>query len=80
MKVQYEEIGLPEATGVYACRVDDPHGRGLVVDIFLMWFNGRWYYLSSDSEHRGEVHGWIGPLPRLKPLRTNVEAPHDRTA
>ena len=80
MKVQYEEIGLPQDTGVDACRGDDPHGRGLVVDIFLMWFNGRWSYLSSDQNFRGEVHGWIGPLPRLKPLRTNVEAPHDRTA
>ena len=77
MKVQYEEIGLPQDTGVYACRVDDPHGRGLVVDIFLMWFNGRWSYLSSDQNFRGEVHGWIGPLPRLKPLRTNVEAPEE---
>ena len=77
MKIQYEEIGLPQDTGVYACRVDDPHGRGLVVDIFLMWFNGRWCYLNSDQFFRGEVHGWIGPLPRLRPLRAHVEAPHD---
>lgn len=75
MKVQYEEIGLPQQTGVYACRIDDPRGSGLVVDIFLSWFNGQWSYLGSDQRFRGEVHGWIGPLPRLKPLRTNVEAP-----
>lgn len=77
MKVQYEEIGLPQDTGVYACRVDDPRGSGLVVDIFLMWFGGRWCYLNSDAFFRGEVHGWIGPLPRLRPLRANVEAPDD---
>lgn len=77
MKVQYEEIGLPQATGVYACRVDDPRGTGLVVDVFLMWFNGRWSFLSSDQNFRGEVHGWVGPLPRLRPLRSHVEAPEE---
>lgn len=77
MKVQYEEIGLPQVTGVYACRVDDPHGKRLVVDIFLMWFNGRWSFLSSDQNFRGEVHGWIGPLPRLRPFRSHVEAPEE---
>lgn len=77
MKVQYEEIGLPQDTGVYACRVDDPRGSGLVVDVFLMWFAGRWSYLGSDQNFRGDVHGWIGPLPRLRPLRAHVEAPEE---
>lgn len=77
MKVQYEEIGLPQKAGVYACRADDPRGSGLVVDIFLTWFNGRWRYIHSDQYFRGEVHGWIGPLPRLRPLRSNVEAPEE---
>lgn len=74
MKVQYEEIGLPQQTGVYACRVDDPRGTNRVVDVFLNWIGGAWFTPNGDPV-RGEVHGWIGPLPRLKPLRTNVEAP-----
>jgi hypothetical protein len=75
VKVQYEEIGDPEETGVYAVRVDHPKIVNLVVDAFLMWYEGHWYYLGSDQQHRGEVHGWVGPLPRIRPLRNNVELP-----
>jgi hypothetical protein len=77
VKLQYEEIGLPTEGGVYACRIDDPRGSGLVIDIFLQWFHGRWWHLFSDQHFRGEVHGWIGPLPRMRPLRANVEAPEE---
>lgn len=75
MKLQYEEIGDPTETGVYAVRVDHPKTAGIVVDAFLFWHAGRWSYLNSDQQHRGDVHGWIGPLPRVRPLMTNVEAP-----
>jgi len=75
VKLQYEEIGDPTETGVYAVRVDHPKVDTLTVDAFLLWHEGKWFYLNSDQQHRGEVHGWIGPLPRIRPLRTNVEAP-----
>ena len=76
MKVQYEEIGEPEDTGVYACRVDDPRGTGRVVDVFLWWAQGQWFWHVDNARAvEGDVHGWIGPLPRIRPLRTNVEAP-----
>ncbi|WOB06516.1 hypothetical protein [Piscinibacter gummiphilus] len=58
------DSGKPTKTGVYAVRVDDPMGSGLMKDMFLMWIEGRWGYLGSDQFFRGAVHGWIGPLPR----------------
>lgn len=81
MKVQYEEIGLPQEGGVYACRIDDPRGSGRVIDVFLFWFVPlqRWSWwtttLESGPAFDGDVHGWIGPLPRIRPLRTDCEAP-----
>lgn len=75
MKPEYEEFGDPTETGVYACRVDHPRMSGFCADAFLMWFNGEWGFLNSDQRFRGEVHGWIGPLPRLNPYRETVEAP-----
>lgn len=76
MKPQYEEIGLPQETGVYACRVDDPRGTSRVVDVFLWWAYDQWFWtVDHANAFHGEVHGWIGPLPRLKPLRPVVEVP-----
>lgn len=62
--VKYNTEHDPAHTGVYACRVDDPDGSGLLVDKFLMWFEGRWGYLGSDQRFRGTVFGWVGPLAR----------------
>lgn len=33
-------------------------------DLFLMWYEGDWYYLRSDQRCRREVLGWVGPLER----------------
>ena len=56
--------GVPTETGMYACRTDDPHAKGLMKDQFLMWFEGRWWYPSSDQRCSLIVHGWVGPLQR----------------
>ncbi len=56
-----------ENKGVYACRVDNLEmGRPFQKDIFLMWMDGRWYYLGSDQRFRGDVYGFTGPIPRTK--------------
>lgn len=60
--------GSPKKVGVYACRapLDNIHDSAtLYEDHFLMWFEGEWYYLDSDQKFRGEVYGWVGPLPRV---------------
>lgn len=80
MKVQYEEIGLPQEPGLYACRIHDPRGARRIVDVFLFWFTDRWLWWNGSAEmtshtYEGDVIGWIGPLPRLRPLQTDVEAP-----
>lgn len=54
----------PVERGVYACRVPHDHAPGLLADLFLMWFDGRWSHLGSDQRYRGEVLGWAGPLQR----------------
>jgi hypothetical protein len=61
----YEEESVPSKAGVYACRVPDKQ-VSLLLDRFLVWYQGSWYYPSSDQRFRGEVKGWIGPLPRNK--------------
>lgn len=75
MKVQYEEIGDPQEPGVYAVRVDHPRIVNVVVDAFLVWIEGRWYILGDSNPFTKEVHGWVGPLPRIRPLRNELEAP-----
>jgi hypothetical protein len=56
----------PSETGIYACKVDHKFIPNLTSDEFLMWFEGRWGYVGSDQFYRGEVYGWIGPLPRMR--------------
>jgi hypothetical protein len=61
--ISYNTTDDPTERGVYACRV--PHELpGLYKDEFLSWINGKWGYLGSDQNYRGEVIGWIGPLQR----------------
>ena len=64
--IQYNVTDDPTEVGVYACRIEDPiaPGSGLLLDVFLMWYDGRWCYLRSDANYRGEVLGWVGPLQR----------------
>lgn len=57
----------PDHIGVYACRVDDLQmGHPFQKDVFLMWMDGRWSYLGSDQRFRGDVYGFVGPIPRTK--------------
>ena len=62
MNLQYQH-GDPTENGVYACRVDHSFMSGLMEDIFLLWYDGKWTHLGSDQGFRGDVW-WIGPLPR----------------
>ncbi len=75
MKLQYEEVAQPTEVGLYACRAQDVHGRRIALDMFLARLENKWWVPWSEEEFKGEVYGWIGPLPRLNPLRTDVEAP-----
>lgn len=67
VSVEYTTGANPTKTGVYACRTPHPIAPNLTEDKFLMWFDGRWAHLGSDQNYRGEVFGWIGPLPRKLP-------------
>lgn len=62
MNLQYQH-GDPTENGVYACRVDHSFMSGLMEDIFLLWYDGKWTHLGSDQGFQGDVW-WIGPLPR----------------
>jgi hypothetical protein len=55
----------PVQTGVYACRVESDM-EGFHQDCFLMRSEDKWFYCMSDQKYRGQVFGWIGPLPRTK--------------
>ena len=61
--VRYSRVP-PTVTGVYACRVPMIEAPSLSEDLFLMWYEGDWYYLRSDQRCRREVLGWVGPLER----------------
>ena len=64
MKLKYQ-TGEPHEVGVYACRVLGEVGLyENIEDVFLMWIDGKWAYLSSDQYCRKGVVGWLGPLPR----------------
>lgn len=54
----------PSLTGVFACRIVDPQNPHLQLDVFLMWYEAKWWYLGSDQQCRTDVKGWIGPLLR----------------
>lgn len=56
----------PTKTGVYACRVDNLDMPGFHKDEFLFYIDGQWSYLGSDQKYRGEVHGFVGPIPRTR--------------
>lgn len=62
--ITYESEKDPHEVGVYACRIADPQGSGLIKDQFLMWRGFRWWYLGSDQRCSAEVFGWVGPLSR----------------
>ena len=64
--ITYNSGADPVETGVYAVRVPSDAMPGLHEDMFLMWFEGQWSYLSSDTNYRGTVIGWIGPLQRTR--------------
>lgn len=57
----------PTQTGVYACRVPDAEmGPPFCKDVFLLWIEGCWNYLGSAARYRGDVLGFVGPIPRTK--------------
>lgn len=61
--------GQPERIGVYACLIPMARAPGLYEDVFLYWDSyGRWSYLGADVYYRGQVRGWIGPLPRINDI------------
>ena len=59
MKVQ---TGTPTKQGMYIIYEGDSF-PGLPHKQLMMWINNRWGYPSSTENYRGNVLGWIGPLP-----------------
>lgn len=64
-------VGVPWTPGVYACRVVNvtgetmSNGEKIVChDLFLLFHENDFYYLGG-GRFRGEIIGWIGPLPRV---------------
>lgn len=66
LAISYDGQHEPTRVGVYACRVDDLNMPGFHKDEFLMFIDGRWWYLFSDQRYRGHVHGFVGPIPRTR--------------
>jgi hypothetical protein len=62
----------PTIDGIYACRVDHPDMPGFHTDRFLQLHKGRWGYPGSDQRFRGEIHGWVGPIPRTRTAKAGV--------
>lgn len=57
----------PQENGMYVAYVDSdlPHLR-FAARKLLMYVNGKWSYPGSSINFRGEIYGWIGPLPALR--------------
>lgn len=55
--------GLPEKFGMYVVYVFLI--KSIIERKLLMFCNDVWFYPSSDQKYRGEILGWIGPLPIL---------------
>lgn len=59
------ETGTPISNGMYVAYVEGPLKNFLKKEL-LMWVQNKWSYPSSDQNYRGQIYGWIGPLPALK--------------
>ena len=59
----------PSESGLYVAYVQSQGMLNPYAEkVLLMWIGGVWGYPSSDQNFRGEVYGWMGPLPALKVL------------
>jgi hypothetical protein len=58
--------GSPEEPGLYVAYVRSGFTTSYAEKMLLMNIDGRWGYPSSDQNYRGEVLGWIGPLPAMR--------------
>lgn len=67
--------GKPTERGVYAVRVPHDTIPDMLMDKFLIWFDGKWGYLGSDMNYRGKVLGWLGPLQRKLPQAPQAPVP-----
>ena len=56
----------PVVDGLYVAYVDPDLDIPYAQKIFLMWMNNRWGYPGSDQKYRGNVYGWLGPIPAMK--------------
>ena len=57
--------GKPAKVGMYVAYTEflEELDMKFPMKKLLMWSGGRWCYPSSDQFFRGNVLGWIGPLP-----------------
>lgn len=63
MKINKDD---PLETGLYLVYVDYPYTSNFADKRLLLWHDGYWMHKSSDQLYRGEVYGWIGPIPAMK--------------
>jgi hypothetical protein len=61
-------VGIPPAkNGIYVAFVESKlPGLPFRERILLMYVDEIWSYPGSSVNYRGEVYGWIGPLPALR--------------
>lgn len=58
--------GNPTEPGMYVAYVDPDIPIPFAQKMFLMWIDGKWGYCCSSEYYRGNVYGWVGPLPAMK--------------
>jgi hypothetical protein len=60
--------GEPTTPGVYVIYTDHAFTTKYAGRNLLQWdeSDNKWYYPLSSQSFRGNVYGWIGPLPALE--------------
>jgi len=74
------ERGTPPKAGTYVVYELLAPGFPYPQKQLLLWHEGVWSYSGSDQNYRGEVLGWIGPLPSptAASLTSSEGPPRDR--
>lgn len=57
------QTGDPTENGTYVAYIRHEFVAKYSDKLLLMWINGKWGHRMSDQWYRGEVLGWVGPLP-----------------
>jgi hypothetical protein len=64
--IDAEQNGDPLLNGKYICWINPDFDVPAATHIILTWMFGQWSYPGSDSQYRGVIYGYAGPIPTLK--------------